>query len=556
MNKLISLIKTDLNISFGVTSIIYSIKNKKNRWQMIILAIALLSLIPSYIMIVKQLDTIYDSFRAIGQRNYFLMMGFIAAVFTTFFFGLLYVMSKFYFSNDLVHLIPLPIKPSDIFTSKFISLMISEYITVLPIILPFIIIFGNKNAVRPFYYLYTILLILFIPMIPLVLASIIIMIMMKYTNISGKRDLIRTVSSIVLIIFMVLIQIKFQQGIQNALVQGENFYFNLARDANLLVRNIGKIFPPAIWGTFTLTNYKNISGLLYLLLFIIISLTSFFIMIFLAEKIFFAGLIGNNEGSTKKHRKRNKISGKDFVLKSPSVAIAQKEMIMILKTPIYLINSVGGVIMIPIIMLFSIITQDDAIDYTKKLVVEHMDLSIFVAIGFIASLAILNTVSATTFSREGDNFWIQRTLPISSVNQIIGRILASLFLQIIGAIISIISITFIVNFEFKHMILIFVLGIFASIPLIMIGMIIDIIRPMTKWTNPQQAMKQNLNVLISMGLGFLYGGVIYLMVKFMYNKIELTIIYIILIVTIMISIISFFFILKILIPKQFKSLES
>lgn len=215
MNKILSLIKTDFNTTFGLSSIAYSIKNKKNRWQLILFGIAMLSLIPSYILIVKSLSGMYDIYAQIGQKSMFLLTGFLASQILVFIFGLLYVMSKYYFSNDLAHLVPLPIKPSYIIGSKFVTLMVSEYLTSLPIILPFIIIYGTKNGEGPLYWIYSLLLIIFLPIIPLVLASIVVMIFMKYTNIGARKDLIRTVTAILFLIAMIYIQLQIQTIAQN-----------------------------------------------------------------------------------------------------------------------------------------------------------------------------------------------------------------------------------------------------------------------------------------------------------------------------------------------------
>lgn len=555
MNKLISLIKTDFNMTFGITSILYSIRNRKNRWQLILFGIAFLSLIPSYVLLINALENIYISFEVLGQENYFLLMGFFAAIFLTFFLGLLYVMSKFYFSNDLVHLIPLPIKPSYIFTSKFIIVMISEYITLLPIILPFIFIYGIKGNLGFLYYLYSAMTILFIPMLPLVLASLLIMLLMKYTNIKGKRDLVRLISSLVMILLIVFLQMKLQQVMQEALMEGEEFYLNLARDANLLVKNMGRIFPPAMWASLALINYNNMNGLINLVLFLGTSMLAFQIMIIAAEKIFFQGLIGNTEVVSGKASGSRKISDRDFKVTKPYIALAKKEIAMLFKTPIYVMNSVGGVVLVPIIMFISLLSQEGTMDYMSQLIARNMDIFLLAAIAMIASLAILNSVGSTTFSREGNNFWIQRTLPISPETQIIGRILSSLFIQLIGALVLMVIIYFIIFLDIGYSFLIISLGLLASIPLIEMGMIIDIIRPMTNWTNPQQAMKQNLNVLIGMGLGLLYLGLLFLLTRSLFNKTNLYLLLLILIIVLIGSSIIFFIILRKLVEKQFQEIE-
>ena len=52
------------------------------------------------------------------------------------------------------------------------------------------------------------------------------------------------------------------------------------------------------------------------------------------------------------------------------------------------------------------------------------------------------------------------------------------------------------------------LALVAAVLLTAVGMIIDLARPLLDWTNPQKAIKQNLNVLLAMfaDAGILCGG--------------------------------------------------
>lgn len=555
MNKLISLIRTDLNITFGLSSIIYNFKAKKQRWQIIILAVAMLSLVPTYFLMVKGLWGLYDIIRQMGQQSYFLLAGFLGSQMMVFLFGLLYVMSKYYFSNDLNHLLPLPIKPSYILTSKFITITVNEYLTSLPIFLPFIIIYGIKGREGLVYWVYSLFAAIFLPIIPLVLSSIVIMIMMKYTNIKGKKDLLRTIGSILFIVIMIGGQLQIQKITQNALVQGDDFLFNLARDANLLVKKLGLAFPPSMWGALALANYDKFMGLTNILLYCGVSITSFAFMVLLSEKIFFDGLIGNIEVSASKGRGKKKDLDKATSATKPYLALAKKEIKMLFKTPIYLMNSVGGVIIIPIILAMSMVTGDESMKPLMDILNKNIEIVSLGAIGMIGFMAIINSVGSTTFSREGSNFWIQRTLPIRAEDQIYGRVLASLFIQFIGIIILIGSLSFLVRLNAINILLIFAIGLLASIPMTEIGMTIDILRPMLVWTNPQQAMKQNLNVLIGMGVGTLYGGALFLLLKFMIDRVENWMLYVTLIILLLISSLVLFKALKNLIEKQFKELE-
>ncbi len=555
MNKTISLIKTELNITFGLTALKHSFKQKKNRWTVVLISIALLSLIPSYFMLVKGLGGLYDGFRQIGQQSYFLMLGFLVSQMAVLVFGLLYVMSKFYFSNDIVHLVPLPIKPSQIVGSKFASLMVSEYITSLPLILPFVIIYGTKGYMGFSYWLYSFIAVLTLPLVPLVIASILIMAFMKYTNIRGKKDLIRTISAIMFIIFVVYFQLMINRITARGIADGENFLFNLARDANLLVNTFGRMWPPGMWGTFALVNHTSISGLINLVLFIGVGVLGLMLMIYLSERIFFDGLIGNTDQSSSKGKEHNKDSSKSINVNKPYIALAKKELIMLFKTPIYLMNSIGGVIIVPIIMAMSLFTGGEDMAPLRAIISQSKNYVVLGGIGFIAVMGILNSIGVTTFSREGNNFWIQRIIPITPRDQIIGRVLASLAVQLLAAVFIVGSIFFIASISVFDVLLIVLIGIFASIPMTMMGMTIDILRPMRNWTNPQQAMKQNLNVLIGLAVGALYvGGIGYLVYKVI-SRLSIGIIYGGLIGVLLLTSIVLYMILDKLIFTQFQELE-
>ena len=77
MNRFISLIKTDLNNTFGFSYLIYNFKKKKYIWQPIVAFLAILSFIPTYIVSVKFLRDIYHVYSGIGQSSYFLQTGII-----------------------------------------------------------------------------------------------------------------------------------------------------------------------------------------------------------------------------------------------------------------------------------------------------------------------------------------------------------------------------------------------------------------------------------------------------------------------------------------------
>ena len=165
-----------------------------------------------------------------------------------------------------------------------------------------------------------------------------------------------------------------------------------------------------------------------MLIFVSVGVLGFIIMIFLSENLFFDGLIGNIEFSASKDIVKKKLVIENLTRQTkPYLALARKEITMLFKTPIYLLNSIGGVIVIPVVLVMTIVTgKKESLDIMAELIKIRPELIALVGIGYITFLGMLNSIGVTTFSREGKNFWIQRILPIKARDQIIGRILSLL----------------------------------------------------------------------------------------------------------------------------------
>lgn len=554
MNRILTLVKIDLGTTFKLSAFKHKMKNRNDMIQMIILGVALLSLLPAYILMISGLSSIYHAYLNMGQKSMFLLTGILTCQIIELVLGILYVMGKYYFSNDLNILVPLPLRPKEIIGAKFISLLVYEYITMLPILLPFIIIYGVNESTGILYWIYSIMILIFLPIIPLSISSIIVMLFMKYTNIKGKKDLLRTIGYIVLIIVMIAFQLKLQSVAERA-IANEDFLYKIITDSTILVKKLGIIFPPSMWATLSLSNLTSISGLLYILLFVIASITVFFIMLFLSDNVFFQGLIGNLEVSTS--RGSTKVKPKDFKKQYPSyISIAMKEMRMLIRTPVYLMNSIGEVVLMPILMVMSFFIEgEQSLSMIKLLMENNHGVVNLIGAGFIVILGFLNSVCCTTFSREGKYMWIQRTLPISARDQIIGRILSSIFVQVIGIIVLYGSLAYMRTLTLEGVLVIAILGLLGSIPTGELGMIIDAYRPLLNWDNPQKAMKQNLNVVICMGIGGLYVfGVGFLTYKLM-ATVDMLIIYGIIAIIFILSSLILYNPLKKVIEMQFNNLE-
>ena len=149
----------------------------------------------------KFLSEAYDGLHAIGQEAVILGFGLSVVSIVIFFFGIFYAMGIFYFSMDVENLLPLPFKPWHIMGAKFTVVLIYEYLTEIIFFAPTLISYGIKSSGGILYYIYGVIIFLLLPIVPLVIASVINMIIMRFTNIAKNKDRFRLLGGIIAMCF-------------------------------------------------------------------------------------------------------------------------------------------------------------------------------------------------------------------------------------------------------------------------------------------------------------------------------------------------------------------
>lgn len=198
MRTLLTLVKTGLNVNFGISALKYRFTvEKRKRWEPILIGVSILiglgTLLALYILI---LNSIYIVGVQLNQPEIVLTLSIIFTQFIVMFFGIFYIMSAFYFSKDINILLPLPLKPYEVLGSKLIVVIINEYLTILPMLLPAVIIYGMGTNQGLFYWLKSFIVILLIPVIPLNISTIFIMILMRFINFRKSRDVLAVIGGL------------------------------------------------------------------------------------------------------------------------------------------------------------------------------------------------------------------------------------------------------------------------------------------------------------------------------------------------------------------------
>jgi len=140
-----------------------------------------------------------------------------------------------------------------------------------------------------------------------------------------------------------------------------------------------------------------------------------------------------------------------------------------------------------------------------------------IGLGFIIFSSGMNLVGSTSVSREGSTFWISKMIPVSPVEQAAGKLRQSVQVCMVTIAATSAILLFYLKFSLLRVAGIIVISALASLFLQAVGLMIDMARPKLIWTNPQEAIKQNMNGFLGMLAAFALIGVMAAIAVWMLN---------------------------------------
>jgi len=465
----------------------------------------------------------FDLLAPIGQERAILTLGLVLVSSIVFFFGVFYIINFFYFAADAQSLLALPLRAGEVLGARFAVILAYEYLTELPFLLPPLLIYGIKSGAPFVYWLYALIGYFLTPLLPLSLATIPTVVLMRFANLSRRKDLFRILGSLVVIAVAVGYQFLFQKSGPNAMDPA--FIQNLLSDQNGLMNMISQVFPSTRYLGLAMVNADGLTGLLHLLQFAGLSFLALALAWLVGEIFYFQGLIGSSETS-----KRSKVlKSSDYQRMSQGtpalISYLVKEIRLLLRTPPYFINCVLTNLLVPVLLGIPFLIQSnnqEGIMPWESLVSNPKGQIILMAviIGLVIFLASSNAISATSLSREGKEFFISKYIPLSYSRQIKAKLLSAYTFGVLGAALLILAARIMIPLEISFILLLLLVSMLAMAPVIEAGLLIDIIRPKQEWANEQQAVKQNLNVIFSMLFAVLLGGaILYTVIRFIHTPI-------------------------------------
>lgn len=522
MSKIWMLTRVLLKTNFLMSESASNKKKKNKKLSYVVIAILFAFIIGSLgIPIILGLDFLLE---IVPAEKLILSIIFPLACITTIVFGVFSIINVFYMSKDLEHLLPLPLKPKDIMISKFFVSLINEYYILFMFILPCLIGVGIGIDAGVLYYIYTLLIFILLPIIPSVIIMIIILLMTRIFGVIKNKDTFMYVSMGIIILF----SLGYNYVVQNVISVDVNSIGNTLQSLeNGVMPYFEKIFFFYNSALVALINYNNINGLFSFIAFLGFNILSLIIIYVFGDKLYLKSLT-ITRGAKSKNKRVDEIIDKYKINNRSSFKwLMKKEWLIIKRTPIFMLNIVIIIFLMPVILVLSFVMAYLSGGEMSNNQFNQLDISNYINDPFVYLIVMVVAIfftctsicAATAISREGSSACMMKVIPISYFKQINIKVLFSVMLDLIGVVlIGIIPIS-LYEVPIYYVVLVFVPLVILVFLLNYFNIYIDLKRPKLKWDQESAAVKENLNAFLSMlltwGVSLIF--VILAVVFYLYN---------------------------------------
>ncbi|HEX2926274.1 MAG TPA: hypothetical protein VHP38_08470 [Ruminiclostridium sp.] len=389
----------------------------------------------------------------------------------------LYTVSSVLFeSADTEQLFAYPIPKYQILFSKVLGLVVENWIFALVLALPFIFAYGYYVHPAIIFYFYSLISIIISPLVPLCLIAIISYIVSVLT--SGTQ--FKNYFNLILTIAMVI-------GITNGITNSAKQLQNSSLSSATILDSLKTYYPPVGYAASAL--YKN--NPLDMLIAVAWNVVPFILLCGILS-MFYASL-RSRIVATKKV-KGGKLT---FGTSSKLSALTKKEFARFLYSPMYILNSCIGIILITIFSILSKGPGKSLKGLMSALSALGASSTQIVLITFLLILSTAN-ITAPSISLEGKNLWILKSLPVNPRDVLMAKLALHTLTLLPFLIINCIIVAFTMNTDISGFFIVLISCTLFVVIGGMVGLIYNLHFHRFDFINDMQVVKNSASVLLTL----------------------------------------------------------
>ncbi len=386
-------------------------------------------------------------------------------------------------AKDSDMLFSMPIKKSTIFASRLIKLITFQYVWNIIIMLPVFLVYAIFIKPAFTFYLTAIIMLITLPIIPTILASVLAYIIQSISSRFKMKKAVQMIGTIVFTVIVFIFSFNMQDYLEN-----------IASKAQTINDIIIKIYYPLGIYDQCIIDFNIVKlGLLLIANLVIVG-----IYIFIFSHSYYKIISRLSE----KHSKSNY---KMKALKTSTAlgALTKKELKRYFTSPVYVMNTIFGPIMLIIGSVYAVVSSKGFIEQIPKEFGDIMGFLPKVLMIFIMFTLSIATTTSSSISLEGKTFWLTKSLPVSEKKIFISKIMVNLIITIPFAIVS--SILLAIVFKFKILDIFYCIATSIIVPLLVsiLGLVVNLKYPKMDAISDTAVVKQSMSSMISVYSGLL-----------------------------------------------------
>ncbi|MBQ4529119.1 MAG: hypothetical protein IJA36_00695 [Lachnospiraceae bacterium] len=381
----------------------------------------------------------------------------------------------------------LPISQTAIVVSRFIRMYVENLLIAFVVMLSGILVYGVMVQPRISFYLIGIIVTLFIPLIPITIATFFGALITAIASRMKHKSLVSAV-------LFLLVFLGIMLGTSQLSGMEESVSVEMLQNLSGILHNIiESMYPPAIW-----LGSAMLNGNFWSCFACVVGELLIFALVMAVVSVNFQWICRGLYSTSAKHNYQMENLKKGSVLS----ALYKRELKRYVSSSIYVTNTIIGPIMAVIYSITVLSMGVDKIQQGLGLPINFKGLVPFV----LAMIFCIMTTTCTSISMEGKEWWIVKSLPIKTKELLDSKLLFNLSLILPFFLVSEVLLTIALKPDFVE--LVWLIG----IPVVMIlfscvfGITINLKMPVFEWENEVVIVKQSASSAIG-GLG---GGVIVL----------------------------------------------
>lgn len=503
MKLFFRLLKLSLNQRFGLSALRAGLREDRKRTVLrgLVYVVALLSIGMLIGMYTWLGASVMPAFQALNMEHVLLGLVLLVAMAFVFFMGMFYLIGMLFFSKDTEFLAALPIPHRTVFAAKFSQVLMGETGTTILLLAPLFIVYGISTGAGALFWARAVIVTLLAPCVPLALSGLLSLALMRFSALWRRRELMTIIGSVLLLVAVMTVQMLLTSKLPESMTQ--EAALALVASGEGLLTMIASVFPPSGWATQGLMGDGGM-----LLLFVAVSILSLLAVGWIAGRIYYGGASAQLETAAK--RRRVALSGKTVRGRSAMRALFFREWRLVLRSPVYAMNGLTAILVGPLLLIMPLFAKGsssgDEMEMLLSLVRGAADPSTVVMLlaGLFCLVGMINPAMSTSMSREGKAFYMLRLIPITPGKQVLGKLLFGL--SVSWLVMLSMGAVAVLGLKLPPLLVLggFVLGVCVSVCPIALSFLPDVLRPKLTWNSETEAIKQNINGVLGMLIGWLY----------------------------------------------------